>query len=212
MERGFVTIFERKVLFRIARFVAFSICLGLFLALIGGGIYFLSAGMKDVVRPNPMEVADSLNTLAAAAPSTAAEGDDAGGLRSQSSSSALSGIKVPPTLQELILDGENHSVFEGWLDALPKQERQPFVDGLAKAMTQGRKASLADSDVVNEYHKRYVEYVAEKQAAEALAKTQRLYAAGALVSTLILLALFSLVLVLLAIERNTVATPTGPTA
>ena len=46
-------------------------------------------------------------------------------------------------------------------------------------------------------------YAAERAVADAAATMQRIYVAGALLSILVLIALFSLVLVLMAIERNT---------
>ena len=202
MEQGFVALFERKVLFRIARFVAFSICFLLFLALLGGGLYLLTSGRQDVSRPNPAEVAESLKPVEASAEGDAAA-PDAAGESAPLNASVLKGLKVPPVLQELLLDPRNQRIFKDWLDAMPEEERQAFIDGLAEAVTKGRAAGLEDAEVVNAYHAEFAKYVIEKKQAEELAKAQRVYVAGALVSILMLLALFSLVLVLLAIERNT---------
>lgn len=203
MESGLVALFERKVLFRIARFVAFTICFLLFLGLLAGGTYLLTAGQENVDRPDPAQVAASLKPVAAP---EAVAGDAAGAepaAAPQLNASVLRGLKVPPVLQELLLAENNQRVFKDWLDELPDDERQAFIDGAARAIEAGRKEKVEDADVLNAYRERFVDYVERKQAAEALVKSQRLYVAGAFVSTLMLLALFSLVLVLLAIERNT---------
>jgi uncharacterized protein YqhQ len=112
-------------------------------------------------------------------------------------------VKLPPVLQEFFLNEDNQRVMRGWLDALPDEERQPFIDGLAATVEAARTNGVNETDAINRYHEQYMEYVAKKVAEKAVAKEQRLYVAAGLVSTLMLIALFSLVLVLLAIERNT---------
>jgi hypothetical protein len=212
MEKGFVATFERQVLFRISRFVAFSICFLLFLSLVGGALYLLKSGHDASEKPDPSAVAQALKPApeqaapaADAADATAGAGDASDGATGTSLASqpALFGVKLPPVLQEQFLNEDNQKILRDWLDSLPEGERQPFIDGLAKTVEEARKVGVADADAINRYHEQYVEYVTSRTVAQAAAKTQRLYVAGALISILVLLALFSLVLVLLAIERNT---------
>jgi len=77
---------------------------------------------------------------------------------------------------------------------------------------EARRINIDETQAINAYHARFEKYVAEKQLAEVASKQQRLVAAGFAAATLMLLALFSLVLVLLAIERNTRLPPAGATA
>lgn len=203
MEKGFIAQFERKVLFRIARFVAFSICFLLFLSVVGGGLFLLSSGGASADKPDPAAVAESLKPAEPASPAAVAEQQATGSQPSLPAQPALHGVKLPPVLQEFFLSEDNQQVLRGWLDALPEEERQPFIDGLAATVEAARKNGVNEAEAINRYHEQYAEYVAEKAVEKAAAKEQRLYAAAALVSTLMLIALFSLVLVLLAIERNT---------
>lgn len=206
MEKGFVAQFERQVLFRISRFVAFTICFLLFLSLVGGAIYLFNSGRATSEKPDPSAIAQSLKPAPEPAAPAAESADDTHGTAGETSSvpqPALFGVKLPPVLQEQFLNEANQKVLRDWLDELPQEERQSFIDGLAKTVDEARKVGVADADALNRYHEEYSDYLNSKKVAEAAANSQRLYIVGALVSTLMLLALFSLVLVLLAIERNT---------
>lgn len=202
MEGGFVAHFERKVLFRIARIVAFSFCFILFLSLLGGAAYLLTTGEEPAQPPDASALAQELKPAPASTSPQDAQAT-VGPTKSAPLPAALRGVRLPPTLQELFLDEQNQQVLSNWLEELPVEERQAFLDGLAKAVEEARKAGVEDSDAMNLYRERFVEYLAQKTAEEAKVRAERTYIVGALVSTLVLIALFSLVLVMLAIERNT---------
>lgn len=203
MDKGFVAQFERKVLFRIARFVAFTICFLLFLSLVGGLLYIGKSLKTEASKPNAQEVVDSLKPIHSAVTSTETTDEDSNAMP-LATQPMLRGIRLPAELQELFLTEDNQKVLKDWLDELPESDRQPFIDGLGSAVKAARSAGgVEDIAAINAYHERYFAYVAERKIAEVAAAGERLYVAGAVVSILILLALFSLVLVLLAIERNT---------
>lgn len=212
MEKNFVARFERQVLFRIARFVAFSICLLLFIAMVGGAIYATTYGAEHSERPDAAGVAQSLKPIVDTPQVDPSAGAGTTGPSTLASDSVLQGVRIPPVMQELMVNPDNQRVFRNWLDELPDEEHQPFIDGLAKAVDEARRININDSDALNAYHERYKKYVEDKQIAELKSKEQRLLAAGFAATTLMLLALFSLVLVLLAIERNTRLQPAGATA
>ena len=204
MDKGFVAHFERKVLFRIARFVAFSICFLLFLSIVGGAVYLLKGDNDKIAKPDPAAIAQSLKP--APTPTTSVEQsstDEASSTLPVANQTALRGVKLPSNLQESFLDENNQGALTRWLEETPESDRQPFIDGLSAAVAEARKIGVSDADAMNRFHDEYASYLASRQAADAATRTQRLYVAGGLVSTLMLLALFSLVLVLLAIERNT---------
>ena len=202
-ETGFVSGFERKVLFRIARFVAFTVCLVLFLWMVIG---LVSIGMTFVRTnaPDPAQVVRSLKPDAGnGSPQTE------GGSSSSSAPSVLGvqspliGIRWPPELQERMNDENTRRVLENWLSEFEQEDRQPFMDGLGATVREARASGVDEVNAINTYYTQYKSYLAERETNRLVTTQARLIAAGVVMSILLLLALFSLVLVLLAIERNT---------
>lgn len=207
-ETGFVAGFERKILFRIARFVALTICFVLFLGMVGG-LVFIGTGMSGAEKPDPARVVQELRPANApsgtssAAPVQRSSSADAPTLGRQS---PLIGLRVAPELQELMGQEQNKRVLEDWVSELDVADRQPFMDGLGQAVREARKHGVDDSDAVNAYYQQFQVYLVERESQKLASLEAKLYTAGAVVSVLLLLAMFSLVLVLLAIERNTYRT------
>lgn len=200
-ETGFIAGFERKVLFRIARWVAFSICFLLFVVMVAGVVY-LATSMSGTDKPDPAQVVQELRPSSpeAAAQPRRAEGS---ALVQQSS---LVGLRISPEVQELLSHANNRQVFENWLSEFDRSDRQSFMDGLAEAIREARKFGVDDADALNAYYQYYQEYVSERALRQMASIQEKLYLAASVVSVLLLVALFTLVLVLLAIERNTYRT------
>lgn len=194
METGLIARFERKVLFRITRWVALALCLLLFLALLGSGLMLLGTLSSGVARPDPTEVATSEDS---------ASTNPGGGNLSETESSPLDGLKMPPNLLEEFLSANNGPILTNWLKAVERDERQSFLDDLSEAASAAKAAGKDEAHAINAYHSRYVAYVEERQLAEATTTAARLLILSVIGSALALIALFSLVLVLMAIERNT---------
>lgn len=196
MENGIVARFERKILFRITRWVALGLCMLLFLTLAGAGLMLVGTMLPGVDRPDPTALHSS--------ESGASSSDDGEpGELASDSSSVLTGLRMPPILQEKFVSGGNRKILEAWLAAIEREDRQAFLDDLGAAAESARKAEQDEATAINEYHSRYKDYVLERKLAEAKAGADRLQLIAAIGSALALIALFSLVLVLMAIERNT---------
>lgn len=203
-EAGFIAGFERKVLFRISRFVAFAVCLVLFLVMVGGLIFMLTT-ISGADKPDASAVVQELkpdtpSTSPRASEQTRTPGPSRGTLGPQS---PLTGLRVGPELQELMGQTGNREVLENWASELEQADRQPFMDGLGEAIREARRHGVDDADAVNSYRQHFQTYIVEREASKLASIEARLYVAGAVTSILLLLAAFSLVLVLLAIERNT---------
>lgn len=201
MSQGWVTKFERNVLFRISRFVAFSICFLLFISLLFGGlIYLVTSSGSGLAKPDPAEVVQSLKPVPAQPASTDGTVEEVAPDLSQS---LLKGIKLPPGLQEFMLNPGNQQWLRSGLDELPEDQRQECVDGMAIAITTATQNKIADNEAADAYMASCKEYAMQLEVAKAAGNMRKLYIAGTLLSILVLIALFSLVLVLIAIERNT---------
>lgn len=195
METGLIARFERKVLFRITRWVALVLCLLLFLGLIGSGLMLLRTLSSGVDRPDPAAVA--------ASDEDGTRSDAGNESLTTSTSSSLDGIRIPPALQELFTAERNRKALENWLDDIERSERQEFVDALGQVAESAKAAGKDQGSAINDYRSRYQDYVLERNLAEAKAASARWQIFAAIGSGLALIALFSLVLVLMAIERNT---------
>lgn len=194
METGLIARFERKVLFRATRLGALALCMLLFLALLGSGLMLLGTLSSGVERPDPTEVATNEDS---------ARSNPAGGNLSEAESSPLDGLNMPPNLLEEFLSANNGPILTNWLKAVERDERQSFLDDLSEAASAAKAAGQDQAHAINAYHSRYIAYVEERQLAEATTTATRLLILSVIGSALALIALFSLVLVLMAIERNT---------
>jgi hypothetical protein len=118
-------------------------------------------------------------------------------------SNALPGIKMPFILQPYFSTERNRQILLRHLEDLSPSEKQEYVDNLSEIVQAAQSEHLDVPESINSYIR-----LKEQQISRAAAKNSglvqtRLYIAGGAVSILGLIGLFSLILVLLAIERNT---------
>ncbi|WP_186079294.1 hypothetical protein [Burkholderia gladioli] len=198
--------FERKALFNITRAVAL-VCVTAFLfAIVGGVFYGISVWEEHVdtkvpaheivdpikfVQDNMDKPADSANATGTRPPVQQGPED-----------SPLAGYKIPFALQKYI-SGENGKILRSHLDAVPEGERQAYIDELGAVVAAAEAQKVEPVEAINSYmevkSKRYKD-AAEKEVEKRATLTLVLEVTA---GGLLLVALFSLVLVLLAIERNT---------
>lgn len=215
--------FERKALFNITRGVAL-ICVTVFLlGIVGGVLYGVSVWQEQVnTKVSPQEIVDRLKPVEQ--PQPVAQQSQPQGTQPPvdqgPAASPLSGFKIPFSLQKYA-SGDNAQILRRHLDEVPAEERQAYLDELGAVVTAAESNKVNAVEAINAYmdtkSERYKEAVVKRaQKWETLKLVGEITAAG-----LLLVALFSLVLVLLAIERNTrslrrptgqVATPVEPEA
>ena len=195
--------FERKALFNITRLVAL-LCVTVFLlAIIVGALYGFSVWKEQVTtKVSVQEIIDQIKPVEP----TVTGGQPRQGAQASSSHnpelSPLFGYRVPFALQKYV-SGENAQILRNHLDAVAAADRQEYLNELGAVVTEVESKGLNAVDAINAYMNtksaRYAEAAAKRvQKWETL----KLVSAG-VAACLMLVALFSLVLVLLAIERNT---------
>ena len=201
---GIVEGFERRALFNITRAIAL-VCITVFLlGVIGASVYAFSAwqeapvmtkvSAQDIIsqlRPTPEPAPDA--QAAQDAPPAADPGPDL---------SPLYGYRIPFALQEYMA-GDNAQIIKNHLDDVPAADRQAYLDELGSVVTEVGRAHLDAVSAINAYLKTKAERYADAAAKHAAKWDTLKYAGGGAAAGLFLVALFSLVLVLLAIERNT---------
>jgi hypothetical protein len=188
---------ERGVLFRLTRALAMLFIVGVCIAtVVSGVVLFSMTNQKSTTTVQSSEVLAALHPDTSKSDATsqpaalAPEGDP------------LAELKVPFSLQKN-LDSENVPIIRGWLRRMPENKRAEALEELGKLAESAEKANIPISDALNKYR----DLKFERLDADVRADEQRRYSllayAGSVATGIIVIALFSLILVLLAVERNT---------
>ncbi len=192
--------FEKKFLFGLTRIFAMVIIFGILIAIGIGGMLF--GGIYGGVDTNvsAVEVVDSIKPPTITnAPST----DSNSSTQKTENVNGLPSVKMPFVLQKHFNTPEIIQTLKGWLDVLPIDIRQEFIDEMAATVTESEKLKLPSYEAIDKYKELKFKKLEAEQSAKAERRTQQLYYAAAVIGAVTLIALFSLILVLLAIERNT---------
>lgn len=206
MSAGIVTGFERAVLFRIARFVALFICTALFLSLVAGILYLILGGGGESKLPSGHDYMEQQRSgqeiqQPSADPVTRMVQKVSG--QNPDAVDVPTTLKIPASLQERFSTADAQKGLEKALSVLPAEQRQPCLDGLGEVVQDATSRNMDVSKAMDGYFSTCKAHAANLELQRAAELKAKLIIAGSIVSTLILLATFSLVLVLMAIERNT---------
>lgn len=195
--------FERKALFNITRAVAL-VCVTVFLlGIVAAALYGTSVWKETVdTKVTPQEIVDPLKPVKAAPTDPSQPQGAQPPANTGPAESPLAGFKIPFSLQKYA-SGDNAQVIRNHLNDVPEADRQQYLDELGAVVAAAEASKVDPIDAINAYmHTKSERYTA------AAAKTAEKWGTLKLVAEvaaggLLLVALFSLVLVLLAIERNT---------
>ena len=192
--------FERNFLFSLTRIFAMLIILGILIAIGIGGMLFGGFYGGIDTKVTALEVLDSIKPpLITNTPST----DINSSTQTTENANALPSVKMPFVLQKHFNTPEKIQTLKSWLDDLTIGDRQEFVNEMAATVTEAEKLKLSTDEAINKYKELKFKKLETEQSTKAERRTQQLYYAGAVIGAVTLIALFSLILVLLAIERNT---------
>jgi hypothetical protein len=194
---------ERKALFNITRAVAL-VCVSVFLlAIVGIAIYAASVWNTQVrTQISPEEIINQVRPVETPTDSPQQpQGAQPPG-NQQPQASPLYGYRIPFSLQKY-MSGDNAQILKNHLDAVPDGERQAYIDELGTVVSAAESSKVNVFEAINAYMKTKAERYEEAANATARKWETLKFAAAGFGAGLLLIALFSLVLVLLAIERNT---------
>jgi hypothetical protein len=196
---AFLEVIERRTFFRLTRIVAFLWLLLLTASTVLSLVLFFTS-----IGHSPGHVAPN----SALPPSNTSIGAEPAGVESlnqNSNASPLLSLRIPLAVQSYLDSEENNKVVEGWLNSLDPSDRQDFIDNMAEVITAAQKERVDVFASINRYK--------DLKAAKIAAAKQGIDVMGVPVSAfnlvigifiqLGLIAIISLILVLLAIERNT---------
>ncbi len=203
---------ERRVFFSIAGIVCKVLLFGAIVSMlfVGVGIVTSSAVAGHANDFVPV----SLDAVLADIPGTQSENDGSGGEPSSGIDvSNAVGMKIPgPLMAVLTSDTTSQHILNSWLDVVPVRDRGEFIAGLAKVVTAAnQRAASWEWDnrqryiaaAMSEYARISIDRITEiadarKQSAEKLARYR-----NALGTLLGIAATLTLLLTVMAIERNT---------
>jgi hypothetical protein len=195
--------FERKALFNITRAVAL-VCVTVFLlGIVGCVFYGVSVWQEQVnTKVSPQEIVDQLKPVEPSKTQTPQPQGAQPPANQGPAQSPLAGFQIPFSLQSYV-SGDNAQILRNHLDEVPSEERQAYLDELGAVVTAAQSNKIDPVTAINAYmdakSERYKQAAMKSaQKWDTLKLVGEISAAG-----LLLVALFSLVLVLLAIERNT---------
>lgn len=198
---SFADSFERKFLFVLTRGLALLFIFGLLAAIVIGGIIVSDKLMpKESTSVSPQEVVEAITPPQPETPATA---DTAAVASPPPDPMILPGIKLPFVLQKHFSAPERIKVLRDWLSGLDASQRQVFLEEMAAAVTEAESRGVDALETIDKYKEIKFDKLKQEELAAAKLATQRMTYAGVAFGAILLIALFSLILVLLAIERNT---------
>lgn len=196
-----LTTIERKFLFTLTRVLALLVIAVLVIGIVIGVVMVeRSRADGDSSAVAPHEVVDVIKPKAGEAP---AAPDQETPAPAPKDLGLLPGVKLSFVLQKHFSSPENVVALNNWLRMIPEEQRQPFLDEMAATVTEAERQQLDPISAINTFHELKMQKLADKKISDEAQKAAEILAVEAAAGALGLIALFSLILVLLAIERNT---------
>jgi hypothetical protein len=190
--------FEQKGLFRFTRLLALLIVCTLVTAVIAGLVIFTGTALtQESSYVKPEKVIDQVKpSILSTSPAPTGESNFV-------DPNALPGIKMPFSLQTFFSNSRNMRILLDHIQTLSDEQKQDYVDNMAEVVEKAKAQNIDIVEAVNAYFSLKDQELQRAQVEHQQIIQTRLYIAGAAISIMGLVALFSLILVLLAIERNT---------
>lgn len=189
--------FERKFLFGLTRVFAMLIIFSILISIGVIGMMFMDFSKEINTQVTAIEVTEAIK------PPATKDMISSYAPPSQTNLNILPSVKLPFVLQKHFNEPENIRILKGWLDILPVDAHQNFIDEMAATVTESDKLKLPFVDAINTYKQLKFKKFDEERSARSEHRLQQTYFAAFIFAAVMLIALFSLILVLLSIERNT---------
>ncbi len=187
---------ERRGLFRLTRFLAFTVIGVLSLGIVVAAVEFTNDFMPPQVN-HRISYAKIQNELNPSATYTASPDE------SSTAKPTLTQGDIPPLLRPYFDTPRALAFLSDEVSGLTSEERSAYLINMSEVVAGARSDKAEVIPVIGQYMKDKRDQAAAERASQATRTQRQIYIAGGVISTLFLIALASLILVLLAIERNT---------
>jgi len=122
---------------------------------------------------------------------------------SEAVSKSKSSIHIPNNVKRH-LSGKNEAILQGWLNTLSNDDqKQDFVDNLSDVISDAESKNLKVTDIINNYKTIKLSKIRESGVEQYKELGKKVAVSLAIFGLIIFISLMSLILVMLAIERNT---------
>jgi len=182
----------------LTRFLAFVVILALSLGLVIGAIIF--AG--DLI-PNQTPVVSFNEISRELHPTPEANQPGSNPSQPKEESKGSPSLDLPFVLQPYFSASDNREVLMRHMEGLDSSERREYLNNLSQVVKESQSKGEDTTNIINKYFDLKQTQLALAKADSAARTVRRLYIAASALSIMFLIALASLILVLLAIERNT---------
>ncbi|MCA9805969.1 MAG: hypothetical protein KC777_28570, partial [Cyanobacteria bacterium HKST-UBA02] len=188
--------FERSVLFRLTRVLALGLIFILLFGIIAGAlaIYPLFGSSTGAVTANEVISSLKIEKSEGTSSTTESEGLDV---------NPKAKLKIPFVVQKYIGGTSNLTVLKSWVAELSPDETTEYLNELAATVSLAEKSDVDPLKAINEFHRIKSQRLAAARTADLERKGYVLALGATIAASLILIAQLSLILVLLAVERNT---------
>jgi hypothetical protein len=123
--------------------------------------------------------------------------------QSREDSQSSPSLDLPFVLQPYFSSSDNRAVLMQHMEGLDSSERIEYLNNLSQVVQESKSKGEDTTNVINKYFELKQTQIALAKADSAARTIRQLYIAASALSIMFLIALASLILVLLAIERNT---------
>jgi len=196
---SFIDSLERNFLFILTRFLALLIISCLLIAIVVGGIMFSeNLFPKNDMKVTPTEVMEAIKPPIHTYDYPQSQPEQ----QPSPDINILPGIKIPFVLQKYFNNPDSVKLLKGWMENIPKEKGTEFINELAAVVEEAEKTNANVTDAINQYKELKFTKLKEFQLAKTETNMIRVEYFGFAFACVTLIALFSLILVLLAIERN----------
>lgn len=184
-----VSKFEQMVLFNFVRILTYLIMVLLVGTVLIGGLLFFKKLMPPSTRVSYEDVLPAQSETASS---------------EELSPGAQERMPKLPDNVARYMKGQNYPILKGWLQGLPMKQKWDFVDNMSSVISAAEKEHPDRViDVINRYKQVKLEKMSDAMEQRAANQVTRLAYIGYGLAAIGLAAIFTLILVLLAIERNT---------
>lgn len=193
---------ERKYLFRLTRFVALFFIAAAIVPVVFGAFHFTGSFFPKSIAISESEISEIITPVVNSSDKKEANKSESYN-EVNKAYDPLSGLKIPFSVQKYISTAENMEALRNWATPMNRAEKEELLRELEVVIKKAEEQKLDVAKALNHYWEVKNVRLTWRNSAQSANDKQNYIYAGVVGTAIITIAIFSLVLVLLAIERNT---------
>ncbi len=115
---------------------------------------------------------------------------------------ALDGIFQPDNVKKYVGNDKNIKILQAWMVQVPQSQRQDFLDNMSQVISAAEANNDNVINVINNYKSEKLKKIAGYESEKLINKGKQFAGIMVIMNAFVLAVMFSMVLVLLAIERR----------